>query len=236
MSSNISQDKIKLNVARIKKFGNNFEINIDPEAAIKYKRGEISDLNEVLLADNIFSDAKKGEIASDNDLQQAFKTTNTSEIAKIILSEGEVQATAEHRAQEREQKRKKLINLINTMAIDPNTNLPIPATRIENALEEGKIHLDDNKTVEEQFDDIISKLRPILPIKIEQKQLTLEFPAQFSGKAQGPVRKYQIIKEDWTSQGNWKVQIELPAGLMQEFIDQMNSLTSGQVVVEINSG
>ena len=123
--------------------------------------------------------------------------------------------------------------LIEYMAVDPKTNLPHPITRIEAALEEGKIHLEDNKTVEEQLDGILSKLRPIIPIKVEQKELTIDIPSQFSGKLQGPVRKHTILKEDWLPTGSWRVIIEVPAGLVQEIIDNLNSLTKGEVTVEI---
>lgn len=232
MSQNISQDKIKLNLARIKRFGNTFEINIDPEAALKYKDGEISDLNEVLLADNIFADAKKGQIAPNDQLEEAFKTTDVAKIADIILKEGEIQDTSERRAEEREQKRRQLINMIHKQAIDSKTGLPHPPARIEAAMEEGGIQVDDHKTTEEQFDEIIAKLRPIIPIRIEQKELSITIPGEFAGKLQQFIRNNKLLQEDWTADGSWKVKIEIPAGMALEFIDKLNSLTHGQAIVE----
>ncbi|MEK6968860.1 MAG: ribosome assembly factor SBDS [Nanoarchaeota archaeon] len=224
----------KINVAKIKKFGHNFEISINPDAALKYKKGEITDLNEVLLAEEIFTEAKKGLVAADNKLMEAFKTTDITKIADIILKSGEIQATAEHRSEEREQQKRKLINLIHRNAVDPKTGFPYPPNRIETALEEGKIHLDYNRSVEEQFDDIITKLRPIIPIKIEQKKMKVIIPAHFAGKLYSFVKgNSTILGEEWMNNGNWKVKIELPAGLQQEFIDKLNSLTHGEVMVEI---
>ncbi len=233
MSDKISQDKIKINVARLKKFGNTFEINIDPDAAVRYRKGEITDLGEVLLADNIFSDAKKGQIAPNERLQEAFHTTDTTKIAETILNEGEVQATAEHRAEEREQKRRKLISMINKQAIDPKTGLPHPPNRIEAALEEGKIHIDYNRGVEEQFDDIISKLRPIIPISIEKKEVNITIPATYAGKAYGVVSSNsKMLQDTWNSDGSWTVKVEIPAGFYPEFLEKLNSLTHGEVIVE----
>ena len=223
----------KLNVARIKKFGNTFEISINPDAAIKYKRGEISDLREVLLADNIFSDAKKGMTVSDDELNKAFQTTDVSKIAHIILTEGEIQATAEHRSAEREQKRKQLIHMISSQAINPKTKLPHPPTRIEAALEEAKVHLEDHKSIEEQFDDIIRKLRPIIPISIEMAELTFTIPATYSGKAYNIVNSNsKILRDNWNSDGSWTVTAEMPAGMKLDFIEKLNSLTHGEVVVK----
>ncbi|MBI2112298.1 ribosome assembly factor SBDS [Candidatus Woesearchaeota archaeon] len=222
----------KISIARLKKFGKTFELSVDPEAALKYKKGG-AELHDVLMASHIFTNAKRGEMPTEVELQQVFKTTDVEKIADLILKEGEIQLTSEHRAIEREQKKKKLINMIRTLAVDPKNNLPIPPERIELALEEGKIHLNDNKTVEEQFDDIIKRLRPILALKIEQKRLSIEIPSKYAGKAQGQMRKYSIIREEWLPTGAWKVTIESPAGLVPEIIDQLNALTHGEVVVEI---
>ena len=232
MAGEISQSKEKLTLARIKKAGKTFEISVDPDKALLYKEGE-SDLRETVLADEVFSDAKRGQIASSAELEDAFGTSEFKKVADEILMKGEIQLTSEHRAAEREQKFKKLVHMINKNACDPKTGLPHPVTRIELALEQGKISLDYNKTVEEQFEEIISKLRPIIPISIEKKKLTLVIPGQFTGKAYGYVKQNStILKDDWLGDGSWKVTVELAAGMVQDFIDALNGMTSGQVRVE----
>lgn len=223
----------KITLARLKKFGQTFEISVDSDKALLYKKGQLTDLDEVLHADNIFLDAKKGLVAPHADLEKAFKTTDPLKIAGIIIKEGEIQFTAEHRAQEREQKIKKIIYLIHKQAIDARTGFPIPLERIEAALEQAKVHLDDNKSVEEQLDTIITALRPILPIKIEQKRMNITIPSQYAGKAQSTIRGMGILKEDWKSDGSWEVIIEVPAGLLQESIDKINALTHGQAIVKM---
>lgn len=227
-----SKEAGKVTVARLKRFGRTFEISVDPDKALDYKAGKSADLRDVLLAEGIFSDIKKGLRASQQDLQTAFKTTNREAIADLIVKQGEIQLTAGHRAEEREQKRKKLIYLIQKQAVDGRTGLPIPPERIEAAFEQGKIHLDDYKTVEEQFEAIISKLRPILPIKIEQKKLILTIPAPYAGKSYQVVKSNSsILKENWNTDGSWTATVEIPAGLKIEFIEKLNALTQGKVVV-----
>ncbi|MDO8655726.1 MAG: ribosome assembly factor SBDS [Nanoarchaeota archaeon] len=224
---------IKITLARLKKFGTTFEISVDPDKALLYKKGQLTDLNEVLHADNIFLDAKKGMVAPHTDLEKAFKTTDIQKVASIIIKEGEIQFTAEHRQQEREQKIKKIVYLIHKQAIDARTGFPIPVERIEAALEQAKIHLDDNKPVEDQLDTIITTLRPILPIKIEQKRMSINIPSQYAGKAQSILRSMGVQKEDWKSDGSWEVTVEVPAGLLQESIDKINAVTHGQAVVKM---
>lgn len=223
----------KLTLARLKKFGQTFEISVDSDAALKYKRGEINDLHGVLLAEHIYSDARKGLRVSSQELEKIFKTADVLTIADVIIKHGEIQATAEHRAQEREQKTRRLINFLHTNSLDPRSGLPHPPARIEAALEQGKIHLDDHRSVEEQIDEIIAKLRPILPIKIERKRLTLTIPAQYAGKAYGVVKNNSsIVKETWNADGSWTAEVEIPAGLYLDFIEKLNSLTAGEVVVK----
>ncbi|MBT3298140.1 ribosome assembly factor SBDS [archaeon] len=226
----------KLNLARLKKFGQNFEISVDADLALKFKNKEISNVSEVMKVEEIFFDAKKVLVASKEELEKVFQTTDTLKIAEIIVTQGEIQLSAEHRSKEREQRKRKLINMIHKMAIDPKTNLPHPVTRIEAALDQGKINLDDHKTVEEQFEKVISKLRPIIPVKIEMRKLLVSVPGKYIGKSNHLVRNNsKILKEDWNIDGSWRVKVEIPAGFQQEFIDLLNAVTHGDVSVDIEN-
>ena len=69
--------------ARIKKAGKHFEILVDLDEALKFKKGETASVN--LEIDKIFSDAKKGEVAPSRDLKSAFKTEDVYEIAQEII-------------------------------------------------------------------------------------------------------------------------------------------------------
>ena len=221
-------------LAKIKRNKNNFEIVINPDRALEFKQGKIDNINQVLEADEIFSDAKKGLKVSDSELEAAFNTTNTEEIAKIIINEGEIQLTAKHRAQQRQNKLNQLITKIHSLATDPKTNLPHPRTRIESALTQAKIHLKDHQTIEGQFDNIIKQLRPILPIKISTKTLYIQAAAQHVGKLGNYIRsELTLKKEEWTNQGNWAVLVEAPAGLVPDIIDKINQITKGDASIDI---
>ncbi len=224
----------KFSLARIKKFGNNFEVSVDPELALKFKNGEITSVRECLQSEQVFSDAKKALVVSPNELEKVFGTSDSLKVAEIIINGGEIQLTSGHRAKEREQKLKYLVNLIHKQAVDPSTGYPHPPQRIEAALEQGKISLDYNKSVEEQFDEIVAKLRPIIPISIEQKTLQMTIPATHVGKCNQVVRTTgKLLHEDWKTDGRWSVKVQLPAGMQQELIDKLNSVTHGDIVVDV---
>ena len=69
-------------LARIKQAGKNFEIIVNLDDALKFKKGEISFAEAD--GDKIFTDSKKGFVASDSDLQSAFGTTETNVIIEKI--------------------------------------------------------------------------------------------------------------------------------------------------------
>ena len=89
--------------ARIKVQGKHFEISVDLDEALKVKAGK-GDIVSALQSRNIFYDIKKGTIASQKDLQEAFLTSDVFEIAKQIITKGEVQKTQEFRDEEKENK------------------------------------------------------------------------------------------------------------------------------------
>lgn len=225
----------KLSIAKIRKFGKTFEISIDPDAAVRFRKGEITDVREALLAERIFTDAKKGLVASQQELQQVFKTTDALKISEIILKEGELPTTTEQRSQEREQKWRRLIDLLHRQAIDPKTGFPHPPDRLEAALEQAKVHVDEHRPIEEQLPEIVKKLLPILPIKIAKKILRLRIAAVHIGKAYAIVKRLAtILSEEWKNDGSWQARVEIPAGLQLEFFDQVNAATKGEaeIVVE----
>ena len=224
----------KLNLARIKKYGQTFEISVDPDAALQFKEGDITNVREVLRSEQIYDDIKKGNVTPPAKLREVFKTEDPLKVAEIIIKEGEIQSTSEHRSKEREQKLNQLVGMIHRMGINPTNGLPHPANRIEAALEEAKFRLDEHKSAEDQLEDALSKIRPIIPIKIEQKKLMLTIPAIYVGKANNLVRgSCKILNEDWRPDGGWFVKIEIPAGFQEELMDKLNAITHGDVQVDI---
>ena len=62
-------------IARIKKEGEMFEILVDCDKALAYRKGE-GELKEVLATNEIFKNVKMSERASETDMQKLFHTTN----------------------------------------------------------------------------------------------------------------------------------------------------------------
>ena len=221
-------DVDKAVIAKLKKDGKEFEILVDCDKALEFKAGKPVSLSDVVAVDDIFKDVKKGEKASEHDLQSIFKTTDVQKISTLIIKEGLVQLTKEHLAKQREEKRKQIITIIHRNAVDPKTGIPHPPQRIESAMMEAKVHIDEHKSAEMQIDDIMKKIQMILPIKFEKKKVQVIIPAQYSGLCYNVLKTYHA-SEEWMDNGNLKGVVEHPAGIVDEFFGKLNSLCHGEL-------
>lgn len=221
-------------IARLKTHGKIFEILVDCDKALEFKAGKSIPLDEILATNDIYKDVKKGEHASENELKEIFKTDDNLKISEEIIRKGEVQQTADHKSKLREEKKKKIINLIHINAIDPKTGLPHPPQRIEAAIEESKVKIQESKSAEEQIEEIMDKLKPIIPIKFETRKIEITIPASFAGKSYNLLKSHgKISNEQWLGDGSLLVMIEIPAGLQEEFFSKLNNLTHGDVSTKI---
>jgi len=227
------QERVNFNLARLRKGGSMFEIVVDPDAVVKLKENGEGSVREVVRAEEVFADAKRGELASEEQLKAIFGTAAFERVAKTILDEGEVQLTAEYRNTVRERKLRQLIVMIHRNAIDPKTGNPHPEKRIELAMEEAKVKVDELRTPEQQLQDVVRRLQPILPLKFEQARLIVRVPSTLAGKLYGEVaRLSRIVKDSWLDDGSWQAEVELPAGMKGEFADTLNDLTHGGAMIE----
>lgn len=225
--------QIAVNLVKYKSHGRLFEMAIDPDKAVAYKEGDTINIEEIARSDKVFEDMKKGLVASDTDLQTVFNTKNTTEILKILLEKGEIQFTQKYRTELRERKLRKIINLIHINAIDPKKGIPHPINRIEAAMDEAKIKINDLKKAEDQIDTVVKLLRPIIPISIQTKKLKIHIQPQFSAKLRGRIVSYGKIKdEQWLNDGGLLITVEIPAGLQNEMIDELNNISHGSCIIE----
>jgi ribosome maturation protein SDO1 len=177
----ISVDKAV--VARLKSKGMNFEILVDPRKAFEMKKGANINIQDILAYPAIYKDARKGEVAREEDLQKTFGTTDVFKIAEEIIKKGEFSLTTEQKRELIEEKKNQIANLISKRAINPQTNTPHPPQRILNAMESVGVNIDPFVDAEIQVERVLKAIKPILPIKFEKVLLQLKIPAEYSGKA-----------------------------------------------------
>jgi len=221
-------------IARYRRDNDHFEILIDPYKASDFLEGKQVNILNSLAIDAVFEDARKGEHASEESLENVFGTTNTEEIAKKILKKGDIQLTTEQRRKIKENKEKRIIESISRNAMDPKTKAPHPRQRIELAIKQADVHIDPFKPVSEQVKTIVEKIRSIIPISMEQIRVSVKIPAEQIGKAYSTIRNFGTLeREDWQSDGSWIGIIRLAAGMQNSFYEKINDVTKGNASTKI---
>ena len=215
-------------VAHIEVNGERFEIFVDPDLGLAYKQGAKKELNNVLVAEEIFKNAKKGERCKSSELQKAFHTDDVWKIADIILKKGELALTTDQKRKMLEEKRKQIAALIAREAIDPRTGAPHTLLRITQAMDAARLDIDPFKDAGQQVDGVVSALRLALPIKFEKKRIAVKIGPEHAQRTYGLLKNYGIQKEEWASDGSLVTVMELPAGIVSEFFDRLNKATAGQ--------
>ncbi|MBI2044518.1 ribosome assembly factor SBDS [Candidatus Pacearchaeota archaeon] len=215
-------------LARIKKVGKHFEIMVDLDNALKVKKGLASSIEAE--GDRIFSDIKKGNVAPNADLMAAFGTIDAAQVAVMIVKGGEVQTTQEHRDAEHDKRIKQVVDFLSANAVDPKTGNPHTPERIKSALEQAHIKV-KNAPIESQIPEIIDAVSRVIPIKIETRKIKIVIPAMHTGKAYGVVSQYKD-EENWKDSGDLEVVINIPAGMLMDFYNKLNSVTHGSALTE----
>ncbi|MDP1695945.1 MAG: ribosome assembly factor SBDS [archaeon] len=211
--------------ARIKVKGKHYEIDVNLDEALKVKAGK-GDIMAAVISPHVFTDLKKGLKAAEKDLMDAFGTIEGYEIAKKIIASGEIQKTQEFREAEKDARIKQVINLIMRNASDQHGR-PYTEERLRRAVDE--VHYNfDNRPADQQMMDLVEKLKTVIPIKIEVKRIKLIIPARFTGQAYGLFKDYKE-NEEWLSNGDLEVIINIPAGLQIDFYDKINAIAHGAV-------
>ena len=224
----------KYTTARITKSGEKFEILVKPDPALDYKMGKPTAISQMLVIDEIYTDASKGTHASEEKLQKAFGTTDPATVAEDIMKHGELQLTTEQRRQLVDDKRKQIIAFISRNCLDPRTGTPHPPLRIEQAFNQIRMVVDPFKPAEEQAKAVIEELRTLLPIKIDKMRVAVKVFPEHAAKAYGSIKGFgTITKEEWQADGSLVALVEMPAGLYSSFVDRLGKLTQGTVQTKV---
>ena len=225
----------KVTVVRYSFSGDKFELLVKPDPAFDYKLGKISDISKILVSDEIYTDSNKGNRATNEKLNQVFKTQDSMKIAEIIMKKGELNLTTEQRKKMTSEKRKQLVTFIAKTYVDPRSHLPHPPLRIEQAMDDGRVTVDPFKNADEQVKDVVEKLRPIIPLKSENLILEISVPAQFVANSYTVLKSTGTLKkEDWQPNGSLKAILEIPAAARPNVIDRLGSITKGTATVEVS--
>lgn len=210
-----------------------YEILVDPDLAKEAKlEGKEYDIQRLLFVQEVFEDAGEGKRASAEELEEEFDTRQILKAAEEIFEKGDMQLTTEQKDELRQEKYRQVVNTIARRVQNPKTGNPHPPQRVENALEEAGFNADAFQDVEEQFQEAIDMIRPIIPVSLEEKTVVLQIPNDEAGKAYDKIQSQAEIKsEEWGNE-YFYAEITMPAGVFSELLEELQELTSGKVQVK----
>ena len=212
-------------VAHIKIDGEEYQIMVDPDSSLEFRKGKSISMAKILAVEEVFKDAKRGERHKSSAVQKAFGTEDITAIAQRILKEGQIALTTDQKRKMVEQKREAIAMLIAQEATDPRTGAPHTLLRITQAMEKARLDIDPIKDAAEQVEATLAKIKLIIPIKLSRRKIAIKVGPEHAHHAYGMLKLHAVQKEQWTSDGSFICVVEVPAGLVGEFFDKLNKAT-----------
>ena len=213
-------------IARLEKSGKKFEILVRPKKTYEFLEGKKIPVSDLLVVDEVFTDARRGNVASKEEIKAVFGTDDVIKVAEIILREGEVQITAEQRKKLQEQKLNWIVNYIHKNFVDPQTNAPHSIQRIKKAIKQAKVKVDPYREPERQIKDVIEALRRVLPLKSSHVRIRVVIPsAHWSQMRSFLYGQGKVLSEKWSDDGSEvRFEIEIPVGAQPYILEKIGAI------------
>ncbi|CCE92674.1 guanine nucleotide exchange factor SDO1 TDEL_0E04310 [Torulaspora delbrueckii] len=177
MPINQPSGQIKLtnvSLVKLKKARKRFEIACYQNKVQDYRKGVEKDLDEVLQIHQVFINVSKGQVASKEDLNKCFETTDIDEIITEILTKGEIQLSERERQVMLNKINNELLTIVSAKCINPVSKKRYPPTMIHKLLVELKFSPVLNKPAKLQALEaikllIVKQIVPIVRAKMKVK-------------------------------------------------------------------
>lgn len=163
-------------VVRMQKGGKRFEIACYRNKVVDYRQGLEQDLSEVLQTDRVFKNVSKGEFANIKDLQKVFGTKDEEEIAKVILTKGQLQVGSLERNEQLEKTIAQIAEWISKNCVHPASDRPYTISQIKHAMSQANFSVHPTKPLKRQYLDCVKTLQGVIPIRRAKMELLLLVP------------------------------------------------------------
>ncbi|ORZ34056.1 SBDS protein C-terminal domain-domain-containing protein [Catenaria anguillulae PL171] len=226
-----------VSVVRLKRGGKRFEIACYKNKVLEWRNGVETDLDNVLQTDSIFVNVSKGQLAKEDDLQSAFKTTDSTAICQEILKKGELQVSEKERSHAIENVYRDIATIITETCVNPETQRAYPLSMIEKAMQEVHVSVHPTRPAKVQAKDIIAQLQSsgVLPIARAKMRVRLVVPAKEGKRLKEKVLVAftQGVDEDEWSSAEWTVAGLIDPGQYRVLSELMQAETRGKGRVEV---
>ncbi|GAA5863734.1 hypothetical protein JCM3774_001236 [Rhodotorula dairenensis] len=226
-----------VSVVRLKKGGKRFEIACYSNTVRAWRTGAQTDLSEVIQIESVFTNVSKGAVASADDLQKAFGTSDVQEVMMQILKKGELQVGEKERAVELEELRREICTEVASRCVDPNTQRPHTVGMIEKAMNEIGYNVQGSKAAKAQALDLIKVLqaKKTLPIARAQMRVRVTMSSKEGKKMKEKIMPLvtKVEDDEWTEE--WELVALIDPGSFRVIDELLQKEVKGPKKIETMS-
>jgi len=167
--------------------------------------------------ENVFLNVSKGQVASKDELNKAFGTTDVSEVLQEvcvsmlilmqILKKGELQVGEKERTHELTNLWREIATQVSQKCVEPSSQKPYPVSMIEKAMKDAHFSVKPGKSAKSQTLEVIRLLQAKNTIAIERAQMRISvaMPSKEGKRLKDKVVPLfmKVEEEDWSDM--WEI-------------------------------
>jgi len=173
----------------------------------EWRTGVEKNLDEVVQVENVFLNVSKGQVASKDELNKAFGTTDVSEVLQEILKKGELQVGEKERTHELTNLWREIATQVSQKCVEPSSQKPYPVSMIEKAMKDAHFSVKPGKSAKSQTLEVIRLLQAKNTIAIERAQMRISvaMPSKEGKRLKDKVVPLfmKVEEEDWSDM--WEI-------------------------------
>lgn len=223
-----------VSLVRLRKERKRFEVACYQNKVQDYRKGIEKDIDEVLQIHQVFMNVSKGLVASKEDLQKCFGSTNIDDIITLILQKGEIQLSEKERQLMLNKINNEMLTIISAKCINPKSKKRYPPTMIHKALVELKFTPVVGKPAKIQALEAIKLLISKQIIPIVRAKMKVKITMKDSAKESESVEKMKKLiltkEQENDAVESWEITGLIDPVSYRDLITLCNGIGSLQVL------
>lgn len=225
-------------IIKYKKNGETIEALVEFKLLDKYLQNKDTiSVYDIFADTQIFSDSKKGDVASLDILNKVFGKKSEEEILIEIAQFGEAQIPTAYLNEMREKKRAQIIEYLASQTINPQSGGKYTPSMIESGLNGITFSINPNLDHIHQAEELLKELRKKMPIKIDSQVMIIQVDGQYVGNFYGPFRKLGTVqKEYYDDNGSLHIHMQVSSAQIDQVEKFVKENTDESGSYHINRG
>ena len=192
------------------------------------------DLDEVVQIENVFLNVSKAQVASKDDLVNAFGSPDVHAAVVEILNKGEMQVGDKERSHELNTLWLEVATTVAQQSVDPNTQRPYTVGMIEKAMRDIHYGVKPTRPTKTQALDVIKQLQAknTIPIERTRMRIRVTMPAAVGKKVQERLSELVENVESESKSSEWEIVASIDPGSLRTINEMLEGESRGAAIVE----